>query len=192
GGLIIGQPGGFRTLDNTYRRETDWYNEVHVDSQMFSGGLWEARQVLGAAVMDELVHFARYAHAANFEDYAIAILVEDDTRYGDSDLTNGTPDGQAIYEGFGNHGIGGLQYVAPSIIIDDAGGNGNGRLDPGETVDLSLALTNGWADATNVQAVLASADPFVTITKAAASFPDVAHGGMTNNSADAYTLSLDA
>ncbi|HUW84368.1 MAG TPA: M36 family metallopeptidase [Phycisphaerae bacterium] len=192
GGLIIGEPNGFRTLDNTYRRETDWYNEVHVDSQMFSGGLWEAWQVLGAGIMDELVHFARYAHATNFEDYVIAILVEDDTRYGDSDLSNGTPHGEAIYTGFGNHGIGGLQYLAPSIIIDDTGGNGNGKLDPGETVNLSLTLTNGWADATNVQATLASADPFVTITKATAGFPNVAHGGMTDNLADAYVLSLNA
>ncbi len=190
GGLVIGSPDGFRTLDNAFRRETDWYNEVHVDSQMFSGGLWEARQAIGADVMDELVHFACYAHATSFEDYVLAILIEDDTRYGDSDLSNGTPHGQAIYAGFGNHGIGGLQYVAPIIFIDDASGNNNGKLDPGETVNLSLTLTNGWADATNVQATLASTDPFVVITKASASLPDANHGGLTSNAADPFVVSV--
>ena len=191
GGLLLGYPEGFRTLDNTYRRETDWYNEVHADSEMFSGGLWEARQVMDGAILDELVHFARYAHAQTFEEYVLAILVEDDTRYGDSDLGNGTPHGQAIYTGFGNHGIGGLQYLAPSTVIDDANSNSNGKLEPGETVNLSVTLTNGWANATDVQATLSTTDSFVTIAKGVAGFGDPNHGELVGNAADPFVITLD-
>ncbi len=191
GGLLLDYPEGFRTLDNNYRRETDWYNEVHADSEMFSGGLWEARQVMDGAVLDELVHFARYAHAQTFEEYALAILIEDDTRYGDNDLGTGTPHGEAIYTGFGNHGIGGLQYLTPSTVIDDNAGNSNGGVDPGETVNLSVTLTNGWANATDVQATLSTADSFVTIVKGTAGFGDPNHGDLVNNAADAFIISLD-
>jgi hypothetical protein len=191
GGLVIGDPNGFRSLMNTYRRETDWANEVHFDSQMFSGSLWEARVALGGAVMDGLVHFARYGHATTYEDYLIALLLEDDTRYGDNDLSNGTPHSQAIYTAFGNHGIGGLQYLAPSIVITNDTINHDGHLDPGETASLSLALTNGWADACDVHAALSTSDPCVTISKAVAAFPNVTFGGQTDNSSDPFVVSVN-
>ncbi|MHC4498666.1 MAG: gluzincin family metallopeptidase [Planctomycetota bacterium] len=194
GGLLPSYPDGIRTLDNTYRRETDFSNEVHFDSQMVSGALWEVRQVIGEQIgteaWDEVVHFARYANAQTFEEYLLAVLVEDDTRYGDSYLGNGTPHAEAIHTAFGNHGIGGLQYLAPSIVIDDSSGNTNGELEAGETANLSLSLTNEWANATNISAMLATADPFVMITKTEASFPDVSYGGITDNSADSFIVSL--
>jgi parallel beta-helix repeat protein len=194
GGLLLEEPNGFRTLDNAYRRETDWISEVHADSQMLSGALWEVRQAIesqiGVETWDEMVHFARYAHPQTFEEYLLAILVEDDTRYGDNNLSNGTPHGEVIYTAFGNHGIGGLQYVAPSTVIDDAGGNANGNLEPGEMVNLSLTLTNGWANATNVSARISTTDPFVTIIKEWAVFPPVNHGSMVNNAADPFIILL--
>jgi parallel beta-helix repeat protein len=196
GGLLLGSPNGFRTLENTYRRDTDWVSEVHGDGQMFASSLWQARQVIanqiGADTWDQMVHFARYAHPQTFEEYLLAILVEDDTRYGDNNLSNGTPHGEVIYTAFGNHGIGGLQYLAPSLVIDDAGGNANGKLEPGETINLSLTLTNNWANATNVSAGISSADPFVTIIKGDANFPPANHGAPVNNAADPFIISLDA
>jgi Zn-dependent metalloprotease len=195
GGLLMDYPEGFRTLDNAYRRETDFSNGVHFDSQMVGGALWEVRQAIkhkmGAEAWDQIVHFARYAHAQTFEEYLLAVLVEDDTRYGDSYLGNGIPHAETIYTAFGNHGIGGLQYLAPSIVIDDAGGNANGRLEPGETVNMSVSLTNGWANAVNVSATLSTTDPFVTVRRAEGDFPDVIHGGITHNSADPFVVSLD-
>jgi len=51
-----------------------------------------------------------------------------------------------------------------NLIINDASGNNNGRLDPGETVQIKVATSNtGHADAANTTAVLSSADPMVTI-----------------------------
>jgi hypothetical protein len=188
GGIVINEPNGFRSLSNTYRRETDWVNEVHLDSQMFDGSLWEARQAAGADVMDELVHFALYGHAADFEDYLMALLIEDDTRYGDNDLSNGTPHAQAIFTGFGNHGIGGLQYLAPSIVIANDTKNHDARLDPDEAAAVSVTLTNGWADASNIHAVLSTSDSFVSIIKGGASFPNAVFGGARNNASDPFTV----
>jgi hypothetical protein len=189
-GLVIYEPNGFRTLNNNYRRETDWFNEVHVDSQMFSSSLWQARQAVGPEAMDELVHFARYAHATTFEDYLLALLLEDDCRYGDGDLSNGTSHGQDIFTAFGNHGIGGLQYQASSIVVNEQTGNGDGKLDPGETAELSLTLSNGWADANNITATLECNDPLVTIHEANAAFDDANYGETTNNSADSFIISV--
>jgi len=195
GGVLFSEPNGFRTLANAYRRDTDWFNEVHIDSQMFSGALWEVRQVaenqMGVNTWDQMVHFTRYAHPMTFEDYLLAILVEDDIRYGDRNLTNGTPHGETIYTAFGNHGIGGLQYIPSSLLIDDRGGNADGKLQPGETAHLSLSLTNGWANATGIQATLTTDDPFLTILKGSAHFPEARSGDVVDNAADPFMVSLD-
>jgi len=195
GGLLVDYPDGFRTLDNSYRRETDFSNSVHFDSQMLSAPLWEIRQNIDPQVppelWDEVVHFVRYAHTQTFEEYLLALLIEDDTRFGDSYLANGAPHAETIYTAFGNHGIGGLQYVAPSIVIDDAGANNNGSLEPGETVSLSVSLINGWADATDISAALESSDPFVALTKAQAQFPSAEYGSITDNHDDPFVISLD-
>ena len=195
GGLIFDLPDGFRSLDNAYRREKDFRNEVHFDSQTVSGSLWQARKAIGhkldAERWDEMVHFARYAHAQTFEQYLLALLAEDDIRYGDGCPANATPHAKEILDSFADHGIGGLQYLAPSIIVDDASGNANGKLDPGETAGLSLSLTNDWADATGISAILSSSDPFVKIKQNKANFPDVAYAGTTNNAAALFIVSLE-
>ena len=163
---------------------------------MFSAGLWQIRKIIenqiGTDTWDQMVHFARYAHPQSFEEYLLAILLEDDIRYGDNNLSNGTPHAEIIFTAFGEHGIGGIQYVAPSVVIDDAQGNVNGKLEPGEKVNLSLTLTNGWANATNVTANLNSSDPFVSIIKGSSNFPSVNYGGHVNNAADPFIISLDA
>jgi hypothetical protein len=47
--------------------------------------------------------------------------------------------------------------VLKSVVVDDsASGDGNGRLDPGETADLVVTAENLWAAATTVQATLAA------------------------------------
>lgn len=191
GGLVINEPNGFRSLNNTYRRETDWSNEVHADSEMFSGSLWEIGQSLGDKIADKLVHFARYEHPMSFEDCLAAILLEDDNRYGDGDITNGTLHGRAIYTAFGNHGIGGLEYLGPSMVITDDSVNRNGRLEPGETGKLSLTLINRWADALKIRATLSSTDAFVRIVKPTTLFTNAEYGGTTDNSADPFIISVE-
>ncbi|MHC4354648.1 MAG: right-handed parallel beta-helix repeat-containing protein, partial [Planctomycetota bacterium] len=195
GGLALDRPEGIRSLESAYRRDTDFVSGVHFDGQMLSSSLWQVRRTFEeqgrAETWDQMVHFTRYAHALAFEEYLLTLLVDDDARFGDGYLANGTPHGQAIHTAFGERGIGGLQYLAPSVVIADAAGNSNGELEPGETVNLSLSLRNEWADATQLSAKLSSSDPFVTIHKPVAGFADLEYGGMTDNSADPFVVSLD-
>ena len=72
-----------------------------------------------------------------------------------------------------------LRVAAPVLLydgnaIDDSAGNGNGRLDPGETAAVTLAVYNdGTANAPQAAGSLASDSPWITITQAQADFGDV-------------------
>jgi hypothetical protein len=89
------------------------------------------------------------------------------------------------------HRVQALEYLPASIVVDDSNGNVNGKLEPAESVSLSLSLLNSWADATNVQATLSCGDSLVRITKATASFADVLYGELTDNRADPFVVSLN-
>jgi hypothetical protein len=61
--------------------------------------------------------------------------------------------------------------------IDDAGGNSNGEINPGETIDLLVALRNdGAATATGVGAVLRSSDPLAAVHDSLGSYGDLSPG----------------
>ena len=63
-------------------------------------------------------------------------------------------------------------------IDDDAGGDGDGRIDPGETVGLSVLLGNtGSADATGLEIALETEHPLVTISQGQATLADLPQGG---------------
>jgi hypothetical protein len=67
--------------------------------------------------------------------------------------------------------------------VDDAGGNGNGRLDPGETVDLMVTVLNqGGGDARSVAGVLSTSDPLVAVASTPSSYPDIPPSGSASAS----------
>ncbi len=55
--------------------------------------------------------------------------------------------------------------------IDDSAGNGNGAMDPGESIRLVVTLSNEWRNAGNVSATLRSLTPEVTVVEASDSLP---------------------
>jgi len=62
------------------------------------------------------------------------------------------------------------------IIVDNTGNN-NGKIDPGETVNISIELANnGTSDAYNVAGTLTCTDPFVTIVAGSQNFGDIDAG----------------
>ncbi len=64
-------------------------------------------------------------------------------------------------------------------VNDMTGGNGNYRLDPGETIDLVLDCYNdGHCDALSCLSVLQSSSPYVTINNASCSFDTICWEGM--------------
>ncbi len=85
------------------------------------------------------------------------------------------------------------ELAASTISTDDsAGGDGNGRLDPGETADVAVDLFNlNPVDASAVTGVLSSTDPALTIGDAAGSWPDIPGGTSADNAADPFGVSVD-
>jgi len=74
--------------------------------------------------------------------------------------------------------------------VSDAGGNNNGRLDPGETVDLSIALINpGDFDVLGVAGTLISTGPFVTLNTTSVLIDSI-HPGQTKSAV--FNLTVDA
>ncbi len=136
-----GGAGALRNIDNNLVYPRDWYGEVHYDSRIISAAMWHSREVLGRNVTDSLFHFARYELGNTFLTYFTDVLVTDDD---DGDITNGTPHYLTLYEQFGRHGIG--PGIYPTIRFthiepDDADlGNGNKIWQPGETIDVRLAV----------------------------------------------------
>ena len=63
------------------------------------------------------------------------------------------------------------------LVIDDATGNQNGQLDPGETADFNVALiNNGSSDAVNVEVVMTTTEPDITIPNGVANIAQLTAG----------------
>ncbi len=80
---------------------------------------------------------------------------------------------------------------ANSITVDDASGNNNGIMDPGETVNIIVALQNtGGADANNTSATLSTSSSFVTITDNSSFYGNIAVSSTVDNSSDPFTVQV--
>jgi hypothetical protein len=74
------------------------------------------------------------------------------------------------------------RLVYQSVDMDDLGGNGNGKPDPGETCSVEVTLKNeGSSNSQQIQATLISNDPYVTVTSSVSSYPDLAAGNSGTN-----------
>jgi hypothetical protein len=114
--------------------------------------------------------------------------VMDRIKYTAEDVNAATYPGKDAYLGFGRvNAYRALTVAAHPVVsyrsrsIDDAGGNANGRADPGETVRMTVTLGDAWTDAAGVSATLASADPCVTVTVGSASFGSMAAGALATS-----------
>jgi len=94
------------------------------------------------------------------------------------DLTLGSV---AVYPSF-------AEATVDDDVFGDSDGNGDGVVNPGETIELPLALHNlGTATALGVTATLATGDPYATITDDTEDFGDIV-GGATVWSAEDFDL----
>jgi hypothetical protein len=72
-----------------------------------------------------------------------------------------------------------LEFV--DFSLDDAGGNGNGKIDPGETVNISVAIENsGSSDALGIEGLLSTADPYLAFSQDPTGFGDLSSGETTS------------
>ncbi|GAH00360.1 unnamed protein product, partial [marine sediment metagenome] len=75
------------------------------------------------------------------------------------------------------------------FIVDPSGDQ---RLDPGETADLVVTLSNiGGEDAPSVTGYLFENSPYVDIPDPDGSFGDIISGGTASNSADPFIVHAD-
>ncbi len=80
-----------------------------------------------------------------------------------------------------------------SITVNDAAGNSNNVLDPGESVEFLVSIDNtGSGLAGAVTGVLSATDPFITIDDPNGSFGDLAaNGGVGDSQIDVFVVSAD-
>ncbi|MBN1339156.1 MAG: T9SS type A sorting domain-containing protein [Bacteroidales bacterium] len=76
------------------------------------------------------------------------------------------------------------------VVINDQNGNNNGKIDPGETVSLIIAVENtGSSEAFQVIGELASIDPFITINQNQGNYGNIT-GGSNNQASFNVTADL--
>lgn len=76
--------------------------------------------------------------------------------------------------------------------INDPTGDNDFMLDPGETVDLPVALTAAGAGVTGITTLLSTTDPYLTIVSAEVSFPDLFPGVTAWCEGTGFVLSASA
>lgn len=78
-------------------------------------------------------------------------------------------------------------------IYDSLGTNPNGKLDPGETVDLALTLHNtGLGNGYDVSAILRSGDSRLTINDSIGTFGTIRFDSLGTNLSDCFTITASA
>lgn len=78
-------------------------------------------------------------------------------------------------------------------VVYDPGGNNNGHLDPGESVDLTAVLKNiGGSAFTNLSTTISCSDTYVTITDNSGYFGSIPVDMTKENTADPYVISASS
>jgi hypothetical protein len=86
-----------------------------------------------------------------------------------------------------------LQHVNTMVNDPPPGGNNNGIINRGETVNLITTISNiGGANANNVLAVLSTTTSHVTITDPNSNFGIITVNSSGNNTSDPFTVSVDS
>jgi hypothetical protein len=79
-----------------------------------------------------------------------------------------------------------------SSMIDDSAGNGDGIVDPGETITLQVGIRNArWETATNVSAALITSTPGINLLTDSATFPDASPGSIAYTDPPHFSFSVD-
>ncbi len=82
-----------------------------------------------------------------------------------------------------------LILQSQTVIDSPPGGNGDGRFDPGENVDLVIALRNaGRVAADGISAVLRTLDQFVSVLDSTAEFGDILPDSAKSNFSDRFRV----
>jgi hypothetical protein len=75
--------------------------------------------------------------------------------------------------------------------LEEAEGNGDGEVDPGEKGHFMLFLKNTWHDAFQVHASISTDDRWITIVDSSACFPDIPQDSISSNVQHPFTIVVD-
>ena len=97
-----------------------------------------------------------------------------------------------VYKAIASAAFPSLSYQSYSLQLTED--DGDGVLNPGESAKMRVILANGegWANATNVTAILSSSSSYIDITDDYATFPDIVDGGTGVNIVDRFEFSIAA
>ncbi|MBN2175343.1 MAG: PKD domain-containing protein [Bacteroidales bacterium] len=130
-----------------------------------------------------------------FGDIAAGTVVDGEGAF-EIEIAENTPDGySAMFEVEFTDGNKSLWTSTMTIIlhapviemgdytIDDQSGNGNGKIDPGETVEINVGIMNdGSSAAYNVTGEIICADPYITIETVSSEYGDIDAGSSVSES----------
>ena len=86
--------------------------------------------------------------------------------------------------------VSGVYVAMYDYTLDDSNGNNNGRIDPGETVDIIVSLkNNGDITAENLTGELSSTSPYIDFVNNTAAYGNLAQG---QSAPGTYTFTADA
>ncbi|MCD4745888.1 MAG: PKD domain-containing protein, partial [Bacteroidales bacterium] len=86
--------------------------------------------------------------------------------------------------------VSGIYLALYNYYIDDSNGNGNGIIDPGETVDIIVTIrNNGDITAENVIGIIDASSTYITIVNSTANFGNIQQGETADGT---YTITADA
>jgi len=83
----------------------------------------------------------------------------------------------------------GVNLIMPDYYVDDSNGNGNGLIDPGETVDIVITITNtGNVDSENTVGTLSTSCQYVTIDEGTYNYGTIMQG---EDATGTFTVTAD-
>jgi subtilisin-like proprotein convertase family protein len=108
-------PSPIRYLNNSLRYPDDWKGEVHDDSRIISGAMWNLRNKFGSDQVDSLIIRAMKMEPHSFSEFLNDILIIDDDN---GDLSDGTPHLYEICNSFyQKHGIFSDYCITPKTEV---------------------------------------------------------------------------
>ncbi|MDE2180274.1 MAG: M36 family metallopeptidase [candidate division NC10 bacterium] len=210
-------PTQINTDDGTYPRSPiigNTANEVHNVGQIWASMLWEARANIiarlgGTAGNNRMLQVVTDGmkltpNAPTFTQARNAIIQADCAGFSGADEID-------LWRGFAKRGLG-FSAVAPAsssdtltgvveafdlpllsgtaVLSDTAGGNGNGVIDPGETIALTIPVSNKFSckGLTSVTGTLSTTTTGVTITQASSNYGSLGAGATANGTAYQFTV----
>jgi hypothetical protein len=158
--------------------QADYTESILLSTELENVGTVQANDVIATLLSDD-EYVTITDNSENYGNIAGGATVNMENAFA-FDIAGNIPDQHAIAFSLEANGqetwssgfaitVNAPQLTMDNFYINDAGGNNNGMLDPGETADMVITgLNSGHAAAYDVTALLTSNDPYITVNTGSA------------------------